>query len=278
MPEEPMQEFWVAVAGPAVNLVIAAVLFGYLQAVGGWQPVAELGIAGGSFAERLLIINVMLMVFNLLPAFPMDGGRVLRALLATRIEYTRATQVAATVGQGMAIFFGFVGLMGNPILIFIALFVWIGATQEAHMVQMKSSLAGIPLRRAMLTHFRTMAPHETLETAVELILTGEQQDFPVVDEGHVQGILTRNVLIGALASHGRDRPVADIMVRDFQVAQPSDMLESALARLQQCNCRTLPVVQHGRLVGLITMDNIGEFLMIQAAARGTAGAERTPAL
>jgi Zn-dependent protease len=278
MPEEPMQEFWVAIAGPAVNLVIAAGLFAWMQVFGGWQPVEELSVAGGSFVERLLLINIMLMVFNLLPAFPMDGGRVLRALLATRMEYTRATQYAATVGQGMAIFFGFVGLMGNPILIFIALFVWIGATQESHMVQMKSSLAGIPLRRAMLTHFRTMEPQEPLSNAVDLILTGEQQDFPVVQHGEVVGILTRSALLDALARHGRDQPVSAIMLRDFQVAQPSDMLETALARLTQCNCRTLPVVQGGQLVGMVTMDNIGEFLMIQAAARGVAGAERTRAL
>jgi Zn-dependent protease len=278
MPEEPIQEFWVAIAGPAVNLVIAGVLFAWIAVFGEWQPVEELGVGGGSFLERLLFINILLMVFNLLPAFPMDGGRVLRALLATCMDYARATQHAATVGQGMAIFFGFVGLMGNPILIFIALFVWIGATQEAQMVQMKSSLAGIPLRHAMLTHFRTLSPDDTLETAVDLILTGEQQDFPVVEAGEVLGILTRGALVEALPRVGRDEPVRGVMLRDFQVAQPSEMLENVLMRLQGCNCRTLPVVHGDRLVGMITMDNIGEFLMIQAAARGAAGAGRQPVL
>ena len=131
---------------------------GWLQASGLWEPLDRVGVATGGFAERIMFANVFLAGFNLLPAFPMDGGRALRALLATRMEYTRATQRAAQIGQGMAILFAFVGLQGNPMLIFIALFVWIGAGQEASMVQMKSSLAGIPVRRAMLTHFRTLTP------------------------------------------------------------------------------------------------------------------------
>ena len=160
MPDEPIQELWVALAGPAVNVVIALLLFVWLQASGLWESVDRLGVAIGGFAERIMVANAVLAGFNLLPAFPMDGGRALRALLATRMEYTRATQRAAMIGQGMAIFFGFVGLQGNPMLIFIALFVWIGAGQEASMAQMKSSLAGIPVRQAMLTHFRTLTPDE----------------------------------------------------------------------------------------------------------------------
>ena len=144
MPDVPAQELWVALAGPAVNVIIAAVLFIWLQASGHWQPLDRVDVASGAFAERILMANVFLAGFNLLPAFPMDGGRALRALLATRMEYTRATQRAAQIGQGMAVLFAFVGLQGNPMLIFIALFVWIGAGQEASMVQMKSSLAGIP--------------------------------------------------------------------------------------------------------------------------------------
>ena len=189
MPDEPVQELWVALAGPAVNVVIALLLFVWLQASGLWESVDRLGVAIGGFVERMMFANVFLAGFNLLPAFPMDGGRALRALLATRMEYTRATQRAALIGQGMAILFGFVGLQGNPMLIFIALFVWIGAGQEASMAQMKSSLAGIPVRRAMLTHFRTLTPDNTLGDAVDLLLTGSQQDFPVVrrraGRGHV---------------------------------------------------------------------------------------------
>ncbi len=268
MPDEPLQELWVALAGPAVNVVLAILLFGWLQASGGWQAIDQLSIATGSFSERLMVVNVVLVAFNMLPAFPMDGGRALRALLATRIEYTRATQLAATIGQGMAILFGFVGLLVNPLLIFVALFVWIGAGAEASMVQMKSALAGIPVRRAMLTHFRTLAPTNTLGDAIDFVLTGSQQDFPVVSDGRVEGLLTRSNLIAEISRRNRESPVADVMRRDFAVADAGDMLESVLAEIQGRQYHTVPVVQHGRLVGLVTMDNIGEFLMIQAAEQG----------
>ena len=251
-----------------MNVVIAIVLFAWLQVSGAWEAVDRIGVATGAFVERVMLANVVLAAFNLLPAFPMDGGRALRALLATRMEYTRATQRAAMVGQGMAILFGFIGLMGNPMLIFIALFVWIGAGQEASVVLMKSGLAGIPLRRAMLTHFRTLTPTSTLADAVDLLLTGSQQDFPVVANGRIEGMLTRSDLVKALPQRGRTSLVADSM-RECPVAQASEMLEAVLGRLQGRDCHTIPVVEQGSLVGLVTMDNVGEFLMIHAAERGT---------
>jgi Zn-dependent protease len=270
MPDVPVQELWVALAGPAVNVVIALLLFGWLQVFDATAPVDRLGVTTGGFAARVMAANVVLALFNLLPAFPMDGGRALRALLATRMEYTRATQRAAAVGQGMAILLGFIGLQGNPILLFIALFVWIGAGQEASMVQMKSALAGIPLRRAMLTHFRTLTPAHTLGDAVDMLLTGSQQDFPVVSDGRVEGILTRSDLVKALPRRGRDARVGDSM-RECPTAQASEMLETVLARLQSRDCHTVPVVEHGALIGLVTMDNVGEFLMIHAAERAPGG-------
>jgi Zn-dependent protease len=276
MPDVPLQELWVALAGPAVNVVIAIVLFAWLQASGAWEAVEGIGVTTGAFAERVMVANVFLAGFNLLPAFPMDGGRALRAVLATRMEYTRATQRAAIVGQGMAIFFGFVGLQGNPMLIFIALFVWIGAGQEASVVQMKSALAGIPLRNAMLTHFRTLTPASTLGDAVDLLLSGSQQDFPVVANGRVEGMLTRSDLVKALPQRGRAALVGDSM-RECAVAQASEMLETVLGRLQGRDCHTIPVLEHGALIGLVTMDNVGEFLMIHAAERGTPEADLHPA-
>ena len=255
MPNVPIQELWVALAGPAVNVVIAIVLFGWLQASGAWQSVDGIGVTTGGFAERVMLANVYLAGFNLLPAFPMDGGRALRALLATRMEYARATERAAMIGQGMAILFGFVGLQGNPVLIFIALFVWIGAGQEASMVQMKSALAGIPLRRAMLTHFRTLTPTSTLGDAVDALLSGSQQDFPVVMNGRIEGMLTRTDLVKALTRSGRSAQVADNM-RTCPTAEASEMLESVLGRLQGRDCHTIPVVEHGALIGLVTMDNV----------------------
>jgi CBS domain-containing protein len=133
------------------------------------------------------------------------------------------------------------------------------------MTQMKSALAGIPLHRAMLTHFRTLSPTNTLGDAVDLLLTGSQQDFPVVLNGRIEGILTRSALVKALSRSGRGATVADTMTRDCPTAEASEMLETVLARLQGRDCHTIPVLEHGALVGLVTMDNVGEFLMIQAA-------------
>ncbi len=214
-----------------------------------------------------MMVNVLLVGFNMIPAFPMDGGRVLRALLAMRMEYTQATQTAASIGQGVAFLFGFIGLLYNPLLIFTALFVWIGAAQEASMVQMKAALGGIPVRRAMLTDFRTLSAGDSLQRAVELILAGSQQDFPVVDDGRVLGVLTRGDLLKALSQQNASARVADVMQRDFEVVDAFDMLEMAFARLQSCGCHTLPVTHAGQLVGLLTADNVGEFMMIQAALR-----------
>ncbi|MCX6589475.1 MAG: site-2 protease family protein [Acidobacteria bacterium] len=260
MPEDPRQELWVALAGPAVNVGIAALLFAVL---GGQLPPAE-KLGAGSLLERLLLANITLFLFNLLPAFPMDGGRVLRALLATRMPYTRATQIAATVGQVMAVLFGFVGFFANPLLIFIALFVWIGAAQEASMAQMKSALGGIPVRAAMLTDFQVLNSGNGLDRAVDLILAGSQMDFPVLDGDTVVGVLTRDDLLQALARK-QDMAVGAIMRTDIVTVEANEMLARALERRPETACRTMPVQQGGRLVGLLTMDNVGEFLAIQAA-------------
>ncbi len=266
MPEDPRQELWVAVAGPLVNVGIAAALVVWLLVSNALVPLGALTVATGSFLERLLVVNLVLVGFNMIPAFPMDGGRVLRALLAMRMEYTRATQTAAGLGQGLAMLFGLFGLLsGNFMLLFIAFFVWIGAAQEASMVQMKSALGGIPVSQAMLTNFETVAPTDPLRKPVELLLKGFQQDFPVLWGTELIGVLTRADLIGGLSEKGADATVQDVMRRDFIVADPHDMLESAFAQLQECQCHTLPVVRSGEVVGLLTSDNLGEFMMVQAA-------------
>jgi len=270
MPEEPRQELLVAVAGPAVNVALALVLGGLLAATTGAVALDELSLVGGSFLAKLVAVNVMLAVFNMIPAFPMDGGRVLRALLAMRMDYVHATQVAAAVGQAIAFLFAFLGLFTNPFLVFIALFVWIGAASEASFVQMKASLSGIPVRGAMVTRFRTLAPTDTLRDAAEHLLAGFQQDFPVLEDGRLVGVLTRNDLMRDLAEGGGAAAVAHAMHTTFETADPGDMLEPAMERLQQGDCGAMPVVRDGEVVGVLTRDNLGELLMIQAAARKAA--------
>ncbi|HTP03441.1 MAG TPA: CBS domain-containing protein, partial [Anaerolineales bacterium] len=226
-------------------------------------------LASSSFGVRLLLLNLVLALFNLLPAFPMDGGRVLRALLVMRLDYVRATQISAAVGQGMAFLFVFVGLLTDPWLLFIALFVWIGAEQEAGTARIRNSLGGIPVSRAMLTNFESLRPQDTLSRAVELILAGSQQDFPVVEDGRVLGILERDTFIKALARSGQNQAVEYVMRRQVPEVDTHEMVESALNRLEESNAKTLPVTHAGRLAGLITAENITEFLMILSALRRT---------
>jgi Zn-dependent protease len=162
MPEKPVQELWVALAGPAVNVAIVGLLAIWLSVTGIWQPFGLLGIAEGNLAERILVANVFLVLFNMLPAFPMDGGRVVRALLAMRLEYSRATEIAANLGKGMAVVFAVLGLVGNPMLLLIALFVWIGASQEAAATQFKSAVSGALVREAALANFATVPTSASL--------------------------------------------------------------------------------------------------------------------
>jgi len=267
MPEDPRQELLVAVAGPAVNVVLAASLAAVLVAGTGAALYGDVSLVGGDLLRKLLWVNVGLALFNMIPAFPMDGGRVLRALLAMRMDYVRATQVAAAVGQVLAFGFGFIGLFFNPLLVFIGLFVWMGATAEASMVQMKSALAGIPVSRAMVTDFRTLEASDRLQRAVDHILAGFQQDFPVVEGGRLVGVLTRADLLKAVAREGLEAPVTGVMRRQFETADPAEMLEPALLRLQTCDCHALPVIRDDRLVGVLTLDNVGELMMVQAAVK-----------
>ncbi len=268
MPDDPRQELVVALAGPAVNVVLAAGLYVGAVLGRGLVPAGEAFQVGRSFLDRLFWINVSLAGFNLLPAFPMDGGRVLRALLGLRMDYVRATRAAALVGQGMALLFGFVGLFfGNPLLLFIALFVWIGAAEEASLAQARSALDGIPVQRVMVTDFRTLAPDDPLSRAVEYALAGFQLDFPVVEGDRLVGVLTRNDLVAGLGRYGPGAPVREVMQQDFVTAEPREMLQTALARLQDCGCHTLPVVQDGRLLGLVTAEGLAEVLMIREALR-----------
>jgi len=271
MPEKPIEELWVALMGPAVNVVIAAGLFAYLFLTGSLVPLTNLTVASGSFIERIMLINITLVLFNLIPAFPMDGGRVLRALLAMRMDYVRATQIAANVGQGMAFLFGFVGLFTNPFLLFIAFFVYIGASQEASAVQMKNVISGIPVGRAMLTDYKSLSPRDPLSRMAQLILAGTQHDFPVMDDAErVVGVVTRDDFLAALTQHGQSIAISAVMRSNPPEVDSYDMVETALIRIQESGFPTIPVTHAGQLVGIITAENITEYLMIRTALKQAA--------
>lgn len=265
MPDDPIQELWVALAGPVVNLVIAGLLYAAIVSSGGSLSLDQLVSFDGNFLVKLMIVNIWLVAFNMVPAFPMDGGRVLRSLLATRVEYSRATRISARVGQGLACVFGLAGLFSDPFLIFIALFVWTGAEQEASAAGMHLPIANIPVQHIMLRDFQALRPDDTLGNAAERVLAGWREDFPVVFGDHVLGLLTREDMTRSLAKGGPGTLVRDSMRRDIAILDPRESLDQALALIRECNTRSLPVEHEGRLVGLLTLNNVGEFLSIHTA-------------
>ena len=196
----------------------------------------------------------------------MDGGRVLRSLLAMTLPYARATQIAAWIGQALAFVFGFVGLFTNPMLIFIAFFIYLGAQQESAAAQIKDLSLNLRVGEAMVTHLVRLPPDATLEDAVEALLRTSQHEFPVVDrDDRVLGVLTRDDLIAALKRHGPKTPVVSVMHRDLPVVQADEPFDKAFQLMQQSAFPALPVVDRlGRLLGLITPENIGELIMVSA--------------
>jgi Zn-dependent protease len=268
MPERPREELLVAIAGPAVNVAIAGLLYVALAVTGGLRPIGELVRVGGSFLPQLLWVNVFLVAFNLLPAFPMDGGRVLRAVLAFRLPYRKATRIAAVAGQVMAVLFGFWGLMApNPFLLFIALFVFLGARTEAQQVELKLAIAGLTVRDAMMTRFTALPDTATLGAAAAVLLAGAQQDFPVVADGRLLGVLSRSELVARLRERGREAPIRDLLA-ECRAALEEEPLEDALARMRETRCTTLPVVRDGIVVGLLTPENVTELMLLQGVGRG----------
>jgi stage IV sporulation protein FB len=277
MPDKPSEELVVAIAGPLVNVVIAAVLFPFVQAE--LNP-AVLERFGHSLLTQLFAANIMLILFNLIPAFPMDGGRVLRALLAMKMDYGRATNLAASIGQTLAIFAGLYALFGadkpQPMLVLVAIFVFFGAQNEAAMAQMRSISNGLRVRDAMITRFETLPRSGSLQEAVEAVLNTSQTDFPVIDsDRNVCGVLTRDDLIVALRKSGPDTPVIEVMRADVPSVHEGMLFDRAFRLMQEANTPILPVVDsQGRLIGLFTPENIGEFMLIQSAIDSAPRARR----
>jgi Zn-dependent protease/CBS domain-containing protein len=265
MPEKPAQEIIVALAGPAVNVVIAGAILLFTGTRLDMSP-GSLG-PETALAMRLATVNIYLVLFNLLPAFPMDGGRVLRALIAIKLPYSRATRIAARIGQGFAFLFGFLGFFGNPMLILIALFVYIAASQEASLAEIKDLTGSLSVYDAMMTQFAVLSPNARIREAAEALLRTSQHEFPVVDsEGRVLGMLTRDDMIKALENSGLETPVANVMRRYVRLIRQNESLEQAFQLMQECECPALPVVNSlGRLVGIISLENVGELMMIRSA-------------
>jgi Zn-dependent protease/predicted transcriptional regulator len=269
IPEVPRQELLIALAGPAVTLGIVVVLHIILTLGGSQAPIGQLSPVE-PFLALLRDVNIYLLLFNLIPAFPMDGGRVLRAVLASRLGRVRGTRIAATLGQMLAMAGGLYGITaGRPILILIAFFVFLGANAEATAVETQAAGDGLQVRQMMVTDFRTIPIHAPLSQAVDLLLSGEQREFPVVDNsGRTEGMLTRDNLILGLSQRGADSTVAQAMTADVPVVDPTLGFDDALQRLRESQLPAIPVIDKtGALVGLLTKDNIADLILVRRARR-----------
>jgi Zn-dependent protease len=272
---KPQQEFWIALAGPLVNVAIAAVTLGYLQIRG--RAISLQGLLDPSDAnllERIAVGNLLLAGFNLIPAFPMDGGRILRAFIARTHSEEEATRIAAKTGRMLAMAMGLFGLLSAQyILVFIAFFVYLGAAQEGAAVVGRALTQGVPVRSAMITDFRTLPHGSTLRDAGNLLLATSQQDFPVVHADQVIGVLHRGSLLRGLAAQGPDAYVSAVMDREFPVVSPDLDLAEALPVVAQGRSCAL-VMEDGKLLGLLTTENLSEFLMLRQVGMQPAASAR----
>ncbi|HUR94909.1 MAG TPA: site-2 protease family protein [Gemmatimonadales bacterium] len=268
IPDEPRQELLIALAGPAVTFAIVVALFALSLASGQGLVLRDPFVPDMPFVVRLLISNVFVLAFNLLPAFPLDGGRVLRALLARRLGLARATRIAGVVGQIFAVALGILGVVADaPLTMLVAFFIFLGAGSEASAVATRVAGQGLRVSQMMVTQFQTIPVHATLSQAVDLLLAGEQREFPVVDNlGRTEGILTRDNLIRGLSRSGPNAVVADAMTSAAPPVSPTLGFHEALDRLRSSGLPALPVVDAGGvLVGMLTMDNITDLLLVRRA-------------
>jgi Zn-dependent protease len=267
MPEEPGREIIVALAGPMVNLVLAGILFALFPDLISLERLQEMQYAPADLISQVALANIVLFLFNLVPAFPMDGGRVLRALFALTMSYNNATRMAASVGQAIAILFAVLGLMGNPLLILIALFIFLAASGEAHEVESRFLTRGFVARDAMITEFASLSPQDDLDAAARKLLETTQQEFPVVGSGgRLEGVLTREMLINALQKTGPQTRVANAMQAEVEsVAETAPLME--IYEVLQLKSEPIVAVvdRSGVFVGYINFENFSELVMMRRA-------------
>jgi Zn-dependent protease len=266
LPKKPGQELLIALAGPAVSLVLA-VIFGcatyYLYGLMALQAFAKAPLLG-----QLAYINVILAMFNLLPAFPMDGGRIVRSLLWMKFGFVRATTLAAHLGQGLAIVMFFLAINHNYMLILVAVFVYLGAMAEGRAAQWRGILGQIPAAEAMRTRLVRVAPNDTIGQASQLMMHAGQDHFPVFHNEAFIGLLTREGLFRGLSEHKHDQPISEFMTTRIVYCSPLDSLANVFQSMNEKEVSCVVVMEADRLAGLITVDQLGKFGLPVRSADG----------
>ena len=274
MPDKPGQELVVALAGPAVNVVLAVIMIGLAiplrvdlaprALAGSLREMGQLSLA--PIFRYLFITNLFIAVFNLLPAFPMDGGRVLRAVLATKLPYARATAIAVAIGQAMAWLIGLWGFLGGGFfMILIAVFIYVGAAQEGQLSRLRSVLTGLRVRQAFSRQAQALSPDDSLQRAVDLTLSTFQSNFPVCQDRQVVGVLTQQRLVDGLQKGGVGTPIRDVMQTEFSPVGPDDGLFEVQQKMADGRLDALPVVSAGEFLGLITQQDIAEVFKLASS-------------
>lgn len=268
MPEKPAQELAVALAGPLVNIVIAIILFPFIVSKLNAEYISTLqGISKETFLLNLFSVNIMLALFNMLPAFPMDGGRVFRALLSFRFQRHVATRIAASAGQTLAVGFVIAGFFFNPFLIFIGLFIFLGAQAEANLTANKFILSGYKVANVSMSNFEVVQADDTLDKAIALLLNGQSKNFIVMQQNRVVGTLSRDELIKGLSANGKEATVQSCMNSNVVLLNAEMPLEEAYQLMQQHSQALLPVMNNNKLVGALDLENILEFIMVKHAVK-----------
>jgi Zn-dependent protease len=266
IPEKPKEELIVAIAGPLVNILIFAALYPIVHFTTGITLSINQfsSITSENFLFTLLFFNLWLAIFNLIPAFPMDGGRVLRALLSFNMERHKATAIAARIGQLIAIGFVIIGFFANPFLIFIGLFIFLGAQAEAEYTQAKSILKGFTVNDVLMKQYQTISSGETIKSAVTMLLNGQSKSFLVIDNSQAVGTLSRDEIIKALSTQGEHSIIHDAMNKELVVLKAEMPLEEGWQLMQE-HKTLMPVFSNNKLVGTVDIENILEFIMVQNA-------------
>ena len=263
MPEDPKQELVVAAAGPAVNVAIAGVLFLLILVTGQSQLDISHHVTGSNFLSDLLVINIILVVFNLIPAFPMDGGRVLRALLAFKMKRAKATQVAASIGQLLAIGFILFGLFYNPFLLFIGIFVFLGAGAEARQVSMAESMKVITAKDIMTSNYQSISLSASVAQAASLMLENRSSELVVKNGDQFVGIVSYRSVIQALQGGKSERPIIDLIQDDVKTLEPNLLLADVVDVLQMEDQSMYPVIGNNKIWGIVTKSDLNKILLEQ---------------
>lgn len=266
LPEDPKQELWVAIAGPLVNIVLFILLSIYLYATGfEMHEVEDFGIRASTIVPYLASANLILAIFNLIPAFPMDGGRVLRAFLSIKLPRAKATQIAGTIGQFLAILFVFYGLFNNPIMVLIGLFIFLGAATEVSQTRNESLLKGFKVKDALMMKFQIIAFDAPLSKAVEKLLNSQSTHFVVVKDDVPIGTLSRNEIIKGLQEGGEHLPIDQIAdLNPLRIETEQDM-DEAWKKMLTNQKKVAFVIENGHFTGILDQENISEFMMVRSA-------------